>query len=243
MLDQLVSSKFRRPRKLSDPYNDFTNEMLTRLLRLKDDEFGWCELSHLFGPHLPAGTYDEVMYFLPRAFSCLKEREDDALSLVTAVFGFCSKNIKNLNRDRLDLLVMEEIRTCLEFWIRDFRVEHFDRQMCKAKGWGRKYFDYVYNSETLCEAITDLTRFEVLSSIATDFVRGLAHHDGDIVKASWFLELSRSRYDVRTPSENLEILSILSNRDLLLNAYVVIWTEVSEYMPTYWRDTFKKLGL
>ncbi len=136
MLNQLVLSKFKKPRKLSDPYNDFTEEILARLLKLKDDEFGWSEFSHLFGPHLPAGTYDEVMYFLPRAFSCLKNCEKDALELVAPVFGFCSKNLKNLKRDELDLSVKNEINQCFDFWMRDFRVEHFDSQMCKAKGWG-----------------------------------------------------------------------------------------------------------
>ncbi len=91
--------------------------------------------------------------------------------------------------------------------------------------------------------MTDLVRFETLSALAVGIVRSLAYHDGDIVKASWFMELSRSRNDVYAPPDNPEIQDLLSNTDLLLDAYAVVWPEVSEYMSTYWHDTFKALHL
>jgi hypothetical protein len=243
MLEELVYSKYSRPKKLSDPYSDFTAEMLEDLLNQNDSEFERSDYCCLFGPHLPAGTYEEVMYFLPKAFAYLKMHEDDALDLVTPIFGFCSLNIARLQKDGLEEIIKEKIMECLNYWVRDFKIEHFDKEMCVSKGWRLRYKDLVHNSETVCEGTTDLVRFETLSSLAIDFTKSLAYHNGDITKASWFIEFSRSRFDVYTPPNLLEIQELLSDDTLLNEAYAILWPETHDYNLTYWRDTFSKLGL
>lgn len=243
MLEELVYSKFKRPEKLSDPHSDFTPGMLKKLLKKDDSEFGWNDYSWLFGPYLPAGTYEEVMYFLPKAFMYLQQHEEGALDLVTPIFGFCSKNIENLQKDGLEKPIKERIRECLDYWVRDFRIEHFDKKMCVGKGWRLEYFDYVRNRETICEGTTDLARFETLGSLAVEFTRSLAYHNGDVTKASWFIEFSRARFDVYTPPDLPEVQKLLSDENLLNDAYAVVWPEAHEYKLTYWRDTLNKLGL
>jgi hypothetical protein len=243
MLEKIVTLKFKRPQKLSDPYSDFGSDNLNRFLKKNDEEPGWNDYSMLFGPHLPTGTYEEVMYFLPKAFTYLKNNEENALDLVTAIFGFCSKNLENLRKDNLEVFIKDKITDCLDHWVRDFRIEHFDKQMCKNKGWNSNYFDYVHNTETICEALTDLARFETLKCLAIEFVNPLAFHDGNIIKASWFLELSRARFDAYNPPDLSEIQNLLSDKKLLLEAYAVVWPEAEDYKLTYWRDTFAKLGL
>lgn len=243
MLHELVYSKYLRPQKLSDPHSDFTPGMLKKLLKKDDSEFGWNDYSWLFGPHLPAGTYEEVMYFLPRAFAYLKGHEYEALDLVTPIFGFCSKNIEQLREDGLEVLVKEQILECLNYWVRDFRIEHYDKPMCVNKGWRLDYKDLVHNTETICEGTTDLARFETLSSLAIEFTQSLAYHSGDITRASWFIELSRARFDVYTPPNLPEIQKLLTDENLLNEAYAVVWPESNEYKLTYWRDAFSKLGL
>lgn len=243
MLEKLVYSKYSRPRKLSDPYSDFTDEMLKDFLKKNDSEFGRIDYSCLFGPHLPAGTYEEIIYFLPNAFEYLKLHEDDALDLVTPIFGFCSKNIEHLRKDGLEEIIKAKIMECLNYWVRDFRIEHYDKQMCESKGWRLHYQDLVHNTETICEGTTDLVRFETLSSVAIDFTKSLAYHHGDITKASWFIEFSRARFDVYTPPNLPEIQELLSNDALLNEAYAIVWPEAQDYKLTYWRDTFSKLGL
>lgn len=243
MLEELVYSKYSRPQKLSDPYSDFSAEMLKDLLIKNDSEFGRSDFTRLFGPHLPAGTYEEVIYFLPSAFEYLKLHEGDALDLIAPIFGFCSKNIEHLKKDGLEKIIKGKIMECLNYWIRDFRIEHYDRQMCISKGWRLHYSDLVHNTETICEGTTDLVRFETLSSVAIDFTKSLAYHNGDITKASWFIEFSRARFDVYTPPNLPEIQELLSSDVLLHEAYTILWPETHEYKLTYWRDTFNKLGL
>ena len=94
-----------------------------------------------------------------------------------------------------------------------------------------------------CHRRTDLVRFETLSSLAVDFTKSLAHHNRDITKASWFIEYSRARFDVYTPPDIPEMQTLLSDENLLNEAYALIWPEVREYKLTYWRDTFSKIGL
>ena len=91
----MFSTPYKGPSKLSDPHTDNSPHMLKNLLKKSDAELGWSDYSILFGPHLPGGTYNEVMYFLPRAFTYLKEQNNDAFELVTLIFGFCSNNAIN----------------------------------------------------------------------------------------------------------------------------------------------------
>jgi len=242
-LQDLVYARYSRPRKLSDPHADFTPDMLEGLLHKDDSELGWEEYAWLLGPHLPAGTYEEVVYFLPKAFSHLKHHEEDALDLVDAVFGFCSRNIERLRDDGLESAVEQQIMECLKHWAREFRVKHYDAGMCAEKGWRLDYFDTVKNTETICEGTTVLAKFETLSPLAIEFTRFLAFHNGEITRASWFIELSRARFDVYRPPDLPEIQRLLSDRDMLREACEVIGPEAREQNYTYWRNTLRKLDL
>lgn len=243
MLAELVYSKYKKPTKLSDPYDDFSPSLLKKLLEVEEEKFAWNAFSNLLGPHLPAGTYEEVIYFLPRAFEFLKQHEEDALDLVTPVFGFCSKNTENLVADGFLPAVVDEIRNCFEYWVKDFRIEHYDKDMCEAKGWKHDYQDLVWNSQHICEGLSDLENFQTLAKVAVEFMNSLAYHRDDMTRASWFLELSRARDDVVPPSDLIEVQQLLANRDLLNDAYAIVWADARDYKLTYWRDTFKKLAL
>jgi hypothetical protein len=74
-----------RPRRLSDPFGDFCDESLARLLDTPDDQLRWNHFKQLLGPFLPAGNYEEIVYFLPFAFNCLLEDDESELELVTPI--------------------------------------------------------------------------------------------------------------------------------------------------------------
>ena len=63
--------KYRRPEKLSDPHGDFTRDLLQAILDTPDSQMGVHQYINLLGPHLPAGTYKESIYFLPQALRYL----------------------------------------------------------------------------------------------------------------------------------------------------------------------------
>ena len=72
---------YPRPAKLSDPHYDFTPEECAPILAVPDEKMGLQELREIFQCYLPAGTYEECAYFIPRALRFLDERDEDVCDL------------------------------------------------------------------------------------------------------------------------------------------------------------------
>lgn len=243
MLAEAIKDKFQKPTTLSDPYDDFPQDILSQLVEKSVSELHWVDFNRLFGPYLPAGTYQEVMFYLPAAFQYLQSCEEEALDSVTAVFGFCSKNDDTLKRDGLKVLVETEISTCLTHWVRKFEIIHYDQQACREKGWKRDYFNYVSCSELVAEATSDLVEFSAFADLAVHFYQSLANHISDPTKAAWLLELSRTRFEIYTPPAHDEIQQILADKTLLNNAYQTASSVMSKRNNTYWRDMLGEVDL
>jgi len=243
----LVSMKMRRgrPKTLSDPYHDFTEDGIREILSTPDDRFEWHHYQSVLGPFLPAGTYDESVYFLPGAFDFILRHDDDALDLITALVWFASEYSDRLADDGLLDAVRHNLLACFQHWTAHFVVIHFDEEGCRKKGWGLKHFDYVYNIEAVCEGSCDLVRFETHRDLAESFFASLADFGDDPIKAAWFLECARSRGDVRFPPRHPSIQNLLANDHLLHGAAKLVLAKLvpDEKSPTYWTDTFEVLGL
>jgi len=218
-----------RPHHLSDPFSDFAPEHLKRLLAVRDDEMGWSEFQQLLGPCLPAGTYDESVYFLPKAFQYLVAFEREAFDLVTAVIGFCSKYADELTADHYMHHVKGKLRDCLKWWTRDFRVHN----------------DFVENVPLICQSLEDLVRFNRHRDIALDFFRSLTDNLAQPVAACWFLALVRARSDLKPPPTIPEFAEPMNDKSLLVQAGATILKHgiLIEKSPTYWNDTFNLVGL
>lgn len=68
--------QYRKPARLSDPMNDFSPEELTGILSKKDSELDWRDFDRLFQGKLPAGTYEELCYYLPLACAYIENHAD-----------------------------------------------------------------------------------------------------------------------------------------------------------------------
>jgi len=137
-----------------------------------------------------------------------------------------------------------EIVGCLLHWTRDFTVTHFDRDACAAKGWGRRYFDYVQRSEAICETLCDLDRFARHADLADGFITRLASSD-EPVSVGWFLELARGQDDVYHPPTRESFQRHFTDIALLTHKQVIAEEHLrrATASPTYWNDVFTKLGL
>ena len=118
--------KHPRPRKLSDPYHDFSAKMLEELLALPDDKLKAHHYVQLLGPTLPAGTYKESVYFLPVAFRHLLALtpDDYTLELIRSIIGFVAINTSWLEKDRILDTVRGCIQECFDHWTNQFIVVH-----------------------------------------------------------------------------------------------------------------------
>ena len=72
---------YPRPTKLSDPNYDFSPEECAAILAVPDEKMGFQELRNIFQSYLPAGTYEECAYFIPRVLRFLDERDEEVCDL------------------------------------------------------------------------------------------------------------------------------------------------------------------
>ena len=68
--------KYEKPTRLSDPGGDFSQEELNGILLKEDAELGWRDYDCIFQGKMPAGTYEEVRYYIPLACAYIENQRD-----------------------------------------------------------------------------------------------------------------------------------------------------------------------
>ena len=235
-----------RPKQLSDPYHDHTNERLRDMLAKRDNELDSLDYRCLLGPWLPAGTYDEVVYFLPHAFRYIQNDKEDASEMITALVGFMSIQANALEADKLLEPSRREMTHRLQRWTEAFQIRHYDETECRSKGWGRKHYDIVIGSHLVCDMLEQIDHFSVHLDLATDFVASLVNHEGDHTRAAWHLELARARLEsISLNVKNGELIRLLTEYSLLRASANVLLPSIFEAddVSSYWNDTYRLLGL
>jgi hypothetical protein len=214
-------------------------------LSTPDSKLTWSDFQILLGPHLPAGSYEEVAYFLPLAFDHIRARQEDALDLCTTLTWFCSTYSKQLASDGVVESARQSMADLLRRWTATFDITHFDEAACRAKGWGIKYSDYVQRSETVYQTLCDFTEYVEHSDLAEYFMEDLSAFGRDPIKAAWLLDLVRSREEPYHPPLTAATQKCAADTDLLQRAFDCVAATGSLWnaSPTYWYDTARILTL
>lgn len=92
--------KYKKPVRLSDPMSDFSQEELAGILSKQDTELDWRDFDCLFQGKLPAGTYEEVRYYIPLACSYI-ENQADACGFLEHFSVWIEDNCERLKEDDL----------------------------------------------------------------------------------------------------------------------------------------------
>jgi len=92
--------KYEKPTRLSDPGSDFSPEELNRILSKKDAELDWADFDCLFSGKMPAGTYEEVRYYIPLACAYI-ENQGDACNFFEHFSIWLEDNYARLKEDGL----------------------------------------------------------------------------------------------------------------------------------------------
>lgn len=71
-----MKMKYEKPTRLSDPGGDFSPEELNRILSKADAELEWADFDRLFFGKMPAGTYEEVRYYIPLTCAYIENQRD-----------------------------------------------------------------------------------------------------------------------------------------------------------------------
>ncbi|XAM00002.1 hypothetical protein OT109_01175 [Phycisphaeraceae bacterium D3-23] len=231
--------KHKRPSKLSDPFQDHGDQYTRALLSKPDHQLTWSDYQSLLGPFLPAGTYEESVYFLPLAFDLLLAEKDPGYELDVSVVWFVSEYADQLKADGILEACRNRICELLAHWTATFVVHHTDQATCREKGWNLDYADHVQHVEAICECTSSLIRFTRHADLAVGFYQDLAQSDNAPVKAAWLLELSRAQAcSIKNPPTHPEIGPALNDPATLLNACRAVQKTlaVTQPSPTYWRD-------
>lgn len=114
---------YNRPNKLSDPFSDFAEYELKKILGVDDSEMGWKELCCIFQGSLPAGEYKEAVYFIPFALNFINSSREESSFLIDGFVTWCDYNYQNLNNDGLANLIIEIFHNYFETWITNFLLK------------------------------------------------------------------------------------------------------------------------
>lgn len=203
----------------------------------------WVELRWLLGPHGPAGTYEEVVYFLPLAFDHIQQDRGNAIELTSAVVGFVSLFASNLESD--GALEAARLNDLLHHWSQDFSVIHETREQRRAAGSTAPYLDYLPNSGLIIDTLENIIEFHRHKDIALDFVLSLAHHNGNPIRAAWFLEFARHQWQGSTPIADQQLIDFPTDPAMPAQAARAVAADphLLTASPTYWRGVFHLFDL
>jgi len=239
---------YPRPSTLSDPGNDWTEEDVEAILSTPNHALTWREFRALFAVGLPIGEYTESVYYLPLALEYIFHRKNEFFEFFSEVISFISEHAIRLEADQLLEPSLGVLRECFDSWTSEFIVKHYDRDACKAMGWGLLYEDLVENSGEVTELMEELVFYKTHAAVADTLFRSLADRRGDPIKSAWFLECvreMRSGMCKNVLKKRNAIHSTINEQPALqYHAQIVLDHMVaSEPSPTYWNDTFTMLGV
>ncbi len=95
-----MKMKYEKPTRLSDPGGDFSPEELNRILSKTDADLDWADFDRLFFGKMPAGTYEEVRYYIPLACAYI-EKQRDACNFFEHFSIWIEDNYARLKEDGL----------------------------------------------------------------------------------------------------------------------------------------------
>ena len=115
--------KYPKPTRLSDPGSDFSPEELNRILSKADSELDWADFDRLFFGKMPAGTYEEVRYYIPLACAYI-ENQCDACNFFEHFSIWIEDNYARLKEDGLIAPVVSAFHALFRKATSSFELEY-----------------------------------------------------------------------------------------------------------------------
>ena len=115
--------KYKKPTRLSDPFNDFSQEELTGILAKKDAELGWRDFDCIFQGRMPAGTYEEVCYYIPPVCTYI-ENQRDACNFFEHFSIWIEVNYERVKEDGLIAPIVSAFHTLFRKATSSFNLEY-----------------------------------------------------------------------------------------------------------------------
>ncbi len=191
--DEAATRRFRtlygKPETLTDRYDECSAEATARLLSKPTAAYGWNDFNSLYRVGVAPATYEEGLYFLPSALAFLRRPANpEAVHCVADVMWFISEHAARLEQDGLLPECHDQVLALLQERTAQFMVVHWDREKNRQMGRDRDHYDYVEDSQLVCDTIEALLRFGTLGKWAAEFLDSLGRAKSEPMKSAWFLE-------------------------------------------------------
>jgi hypothetical protein len=188
-LSSRFSSLYGKPKTLTDRYDECSDEAISHVLGKSEAELGWNDFNMLFRVGVAPATYEEGLCFLPAALAFLRRPANpDAVDCIADVLWFVSEHAARMEQDGLLPDCHDQVLALLQERTAQFVVVHWDREKNRQMGRDRDHFDYVEDSQLVCDTIEALLRFETLGTWAAEFLNSLGRAENEPIKSAWFLE-------------------------------------------------------
>ncbi|NNJ25454.1 hypothetical protein [Alienimonas chondri] len=255
MTEPAFAVPYPRPTTFADPYNSMRpGGYAEGLLAIADDDYEEAHFHRLLDV-VDLARYEEAVYFLPLALGRLRAGGDAALELVSPISLFLKFTWLELRRDGLAEKVRDTLDACLSDWTAKFRIQHWDRDGCRAKGWRLRYCDLVHHRQAVLDTLATMAQLSDYRPAALAFLYNLAAERpvgaaGDAVRSAWFLEMVRSYREGRDQFrwrrfKNTDVLAASEDDALAARHAAAVAAGLPAFDPaaTWWRDLLVLLWL
>lgn len=187
--------KYKKPVRLSDPMSDFSQEELAGILSKQDTELDWRDFDCLFQGKLPAGTYEEVRYYIPLACSYI-ENQADACGFLEHFSVWIEDNCERLKEDDLIAPVVSAFHNLFRKATSSFSLEENGDHCLYPSGCN--------SVESLLEALFRLS--PSIPAFSPDTVFSELKENLSFVHAEWIVYIS-TEMDLLSPEWIRSVLS------------------------------------
>ena len=195
--------KYKKPMRLSDPMSDFSQEELAGILSKQDTELDWRDFDCLFQGKLPAGTYEEVRYYIPLACSYI-ENQADACDFLEHFSVWIEDNCERLKEDDLIAPVVSAFHNLFRKETSSFSLEeNGDHGLCPSG---------CNSVESLLEALFRLS--PIIPEFSPDTLFSELKEPLSFVHAEWIVYIS-TEMGVLSPEWIRSVLSASDYRKAL----------------------------
>jgi hypothetical protein len=217
---------YPRPLQLSDPFWDFGGaDSASEILFVSDDQMGWGELACIFDT-LPAGIYEECVYFVPLAIKFIQE-EEDGWELLERLLIWVGRNKRQLREDNLYGQIVANIKELFFKWTGSFSLE-----MAGHGGY------YPSHSSAVTWLLSVLNSEPGFSQLGDVWLEELFSEITDYRKAAWLLHLLREYETGEISAKSPALNTLYFDTDKNTTAYDLILQEccADPCALAYWND-------
>ncbi|WP_201587401.1 hypothetical protein [Psychrobacter sp. HII-4] len=176
----------QKPSKLSDPHHDYGKRYLDKILAKEDSDLDAIDYRNLLNGNLPAGTFEEVAYYLPLSIYYLCLEFDDKLEMINSWVDFIYENKRSISKYfDIDIKnILNQVFNCLT---KNFEVRYIDEIERKKLNLDMNNSRYVKNLELLSYMFVRTNLYDEGSIWIEKKIEEMKN--GTVIQKKWLYEL------------------------------------------------------